>query len=1110
MADIFISYSTQSESRAFANRLHDALSAAGFDVWLDRHDLTQGEAWWKNIEAAITATPTIVFVVSNASLSSEYCNKEIALARELGNRIFPVIFEEPDERVFLVKWFTKPWEEQARDNWKALQAIQRSDFTHPAEFENRIKVLIDHIHRDSDLAVLHTYLSQRAKEWEHNDKDASSVLRGEELDKADQLLERLRTRSDSQFALSPLLREYFEASHGQAKRSQRLRQATYLLIATVVASIIILAVVGYITQAMIDDANTEVDQIQLTSEALTDNIKVRNAEYEVSQSMQAYATDDYDGALDHALASLEGYPTTILSNNSWQALFQAMNAPVVEQYRLEGEVLLRGGSVHENTAPWSPDKTHLITWAADGIGQCWDIATGTIINGLDITAVPTLLTWAHNSEQFLVATNDGAVRVFDADDCQQTHLLSHAIESDVRVFVYVASWSFDDALIVTHDNLGVWLWDVNTGNLLGQLNDDPSATVSWARQSHRLFIGLESLDSASGEIWDADSLNFLMSLPHVHRPSANWSPDDEWLLSWSHHGEAYVWDGQTGEMIASVFPLPARDLWGGEWANTGDRFATVGLSSAQINVADDPTMPVKLEQDGGATDSQWNRDGTRLLAWSASGAVYLWTVEGNKMLRFYHDEAVSGALFNQAETQVLSWAADNTIRITDITQERSIVTLTAPLGVSQVNWDADETHLLVSYVDGSVGIWTLQARIPHAGSFQPPIWNHDHTRLVTWNADNQLTIWAIPLGIPLSTIDIPGASGVFVVGGAWNADETRLAVWGDQVWIFDTATGDLIETFPSEIYVSQAEWHPDGKRLLVLSDLVQVWDTEKGTLLYTLDHQQFVLDGSDYAPIWQTAWNATGDYLYTWTNDTTLEMDATIYVWRASDGSYMMPLWSYEPFRGVAWSDDGIYLVGWTDAGQIHMLDIVAEERLAPIAFDPFACPVAFDRIQSLLALCVRDTLQIWDIKTQTVVSESAYPFNTDDAVSLAFSEHRDVLFIDSFSAGTIIWDYRTQTVVASLLGGGLVTPTDNPDGSLLATVSEDRVWVWDYADTERAIVLPELGSIQGLYWSQDGTQLVVNSGDGMIESFITVWQVDLESLYQNAPSRRQEMPVLQ
>jgi hypothetical protein len=66
---VFISYA-RLDGADFADELQAGLEVAGFDAFLDRHDIAAGEDWEARLEGLITSADTIIFVITPASIAA--------------------------------------------------------------------------------------------------------------------------------------------------------------------------------------------------------------------------------------------------------------------------------------------------------------------------------------------------------------------------------------------------------------------------------------------------------------------------------------------------------------------------------------------------------------------------------------------------------------------------------------------------------------------------------------------------------------------------------------------------------------------------------------------------------------------------------------------------------------------------------------------------------------------------------------------------------------------------------------------------------------------------------------------------------------------------------
>jgi hypothetical protein len=90
---VFISYSRRDVTVAAA--LVAALSARGFQVTIDRRDLPFGEKWQAELAEFIRLSHTVIWLVSEASVQSNWVNWELDEVARRNKRLVPVMVAEP-------------------------------------------------------------------------------------------------------------------------------------------------------------------------------------------------------------------------------------------------------------------------------------------------------------------------------------------------------------------------------------------------------------------------------------------------------------------------------------------------------------------------------------------------------------------------------------------------------------------------------------------------------------------------------------------------------------------------------------------------------------------------------------------------------------------------------------------------------------------------------------------------------------------------------------------------------------------------------------------------------------------------------------------------------
>lgn len=184
--DVFISYGRR-YSLDFAIRLHDALAARGFKVWLDKNSIPLGVDFMEQIDEGIKRADNFLFLISPHSVRSEYCQKEIQLALSYRKRVVTMLHVMPDEQ-----WDALP-QEIRNINW--VPAAEKPDFQKPLSqwqaIDDFAKAMgnIEAIFRKNQSYVHnHTLLLDKALKWKQSGKNTNRLLVGRERKLAEKWL----------------------------------------------------------------------------------------------------------------------------------------------------------------------------------------------------------------------------------------------------------------------------------------------------------------------------------------------------------------------------------------------------------------------------------------------------------------------------------------------------------------------------------------------------------------------------------------------------------------------------------------------------------------------------------------------------------------------------------------------------------------------------------------------------------------------------------------------------------------------------------------------------------------------------------------------------------
>src|SRR5437762_5790476 len=200
--EVFISYSRK--DKEFVRRLDEELKRRHREAWVDWEGIPPGDTWEKTIYGAIEATHTFIFVLTPDSIGSEVCGKEIAHAAANNKRLVPIVHRD-------VVADSVP---------KSLGELNWIFYRDSDDFEEATEKLISALDTDLDWVRAHTRLLTRAIEWETKGRNNSFVLRGDDLQAAEQWL--TAAGADKERQPTALQTDFILASRKAATRRPRL------------------------------------------------------------------------------------------------------------------------------------------------------------------------------------------------------------------------------------------------------------------------------------------------------------------------------------------------------------------------------------------------------------------------------------------------------------------------------------------------------------------------------------------------------------------------------------------------------------------------------------------------------------------------------------------------------------------------------------------------------------------------------------------------------------------------------------------------------------------------------------------------------------------------
>ncbi|MBA4385780.1 MAG: hypothetical protein C0410_13670 [Anaerolinea sp.] len=602
MTDVFLSYSrkdTDSVKELFAS-----LGARNREVWIDLHGIEYSSKWWDEICAGIDGADNFVLIVSQNSLESLFCHREINHALKHNKRIIPFLLKPVDEKAMLRAWQNDPelckYEQLTRENWESIQSIQWIDFTQLKDIEKGVDALLETVDTDPERVKLHTRLLLRMRDWEGTGRNPSGLLRGDEL----ALYEKWFT--DSKLKETPPhptdeQEAYIKESRRvqdelEAKRIQRERLVKRFRVAAIALGIFFILAVAATIMSIQREAKTNIQvaagntQIAISEKTLTP----------IPPTLTAVAQTVVAGSYMIESLNLSADANSILRTEGGNAETAALLSIRVlsKIYLPSADAALMDAASRLKAVPFtiptkgffprvdfSPDgKTFVVglTGGADpNILELRDAVTGNLIwaNDKDFSMIGSVA-FSPDGKLIVLSTSQQTAVIVDASDGKQINVLSGH-----RDGLRDAIFSPDSKNVLTlgdGSDRTVRLWDVETGKQIYSIspgagspsliffpdgktffaNDNVYNTSDGSRNRESGVGGGTIAISPDGKTF-VSGLSSTASLRSVSNGStirefaghtdsvvtAAFSGDGKWLITGSMDNTARVWDVATGNQV---------------------------------------------------------------------------------------------------------------------------------------------------------------------------------------------------------------------------------------------------------------------------------------------------------------------------------------------------------------------------------------------------------------------------------------------------------------------------------------------------------------------------------------------------------------------------------